>query len=78
MSASLYMDVGECELLNEPSFPPSLSCNSNSLWAHVPGMGIDDDMIEAAENGKLAEVQRLVGRGANVNAKDYVCSRLNT
>ena len=41
-------------------------------------MGIDYDMIKAARNGKLAEVQRLIGRGANVNAKDSVCSRLNT
>ena len=39
----------------------------------------DDGMINAARVGELAEVQRLVGRGANVNAKDKeVCSRLNT
>jgi len=41
-------------------------------------MGIDDDMIKAAQNGKLAEVQQLVGRGANVNGKQSVCSRLNS
>ena len=47
-------------------------------WRTQQAMGIDDDMINAAENGKLAEVQQLIGRGANVNAKNEVCSRLNT
>ncbi len=53
----------------------SLAPLAASLRVHAAGnMGVDKDMIKAVEKGDLAEVQRLVGRGANVNAKDSAVS----
>lgn len=39
-------------------------------WVSVGFVTPTDDLLKAAAEGDLASVQRLLDRGANVNAKD--------
>jgi uncharacterized protein len=41
-----------------------------SLFANITFAGLNNDLITAAENGDLENVQKLLARGSNVNAKD--------